>query len=118
AEESRLPGVGLKFEPILHKRDSIERMREIESKIKRHARSRREAPGGVASGQRNGRVDRKNDRSGDCKSCSGVQRAVSSANSLVMIERDPGKCAAQNTDGEGRRSLVAEPISGKTTRQD
>ena len=43
AEEPCLPRVGLKLEPILHKRDRIERMREIESKIKRHARSQREA---------------------------------------------------------------------------
>ena len=43
AEESCLPRVGLKFEPILHKRDRIEGMRQIESKIKRHARSQWEA---------------------------------------------------------------------------
>jgi hypothetical protein len=43
AEESCLPRVGLKSEPILHKRDRIKRMREIESKINRHARSQREA---------------------------------------------------------------------------
>src|SRR5439155_25331065 len=39
----RLPRVGVEVEPILDKRDRIERVSEIKSKVKRHAPPRREA---------------------------------------------------------------------------
>src|SRR6185295_11705735 len=43
AQQSCLPRVRLKFEPILHERDGIERMSQIEGKVKQHAPPRREA---------------------------------------------------------------------------